>query len=198
MTRSILDAFTIFPFAIVLSLALGEAFKTVVSEDHFIYWKKLYALLSFLFLILPFYQGMNRYLLATYGVRATALPPAGFLIVDGTAFMFESALFFAMSRTLAIEKWQQFYWLVVALLSVDSLWGLTVPLHANPGTALVIGHWVELNMIALIILLAALVLVSAYDANADTHVHYLAALGTFGMLVRTVIDYWLSWDFYFQ
>ena len=90
--RSILDAFTIFPFAIVLALALGEAFKLVVSEEgtEFIAWTKLYALAIFLLLIRPFYQGMNRYLLMTYGEQApTPRPHSVFLIIDGVAFMTE-------------------------------------------------------------------------------------------------------------
>ena len=40
-TRSILDLVTIFPWTIVLILALGEAFKTVVEEGKFIHWGQI-------------------------------------------------------------------------------------------------------------------------------------------------------------
>lgn len=116
----------------MLALALGEAFKTVVIEGEFIHWNRLYSLGSFLLLILPFYQGMNRYLLVTYGVGGSLPQPyAPFLIIDGAAFMVESALFFVLSRTLRLEEWQKFYWVVFVLLVFDSLWGITIHLHSN-------------------------------------------------------------------
>jgi len=58
-------------FAIVLALALAEAFKQSVSDkveeaDHeVIFWRKVPALCSFLLLIIPFYQGMSRYFFVT-------------------------------------------------------------------------------------------------------------------------------------
>ena len=94
MNRSIIDAFSIFPFAIVLALALGEAFKTVVTEEHFIYWDRLPSLASFLFLILPFYQGMNKYLLLNYAAGAQV--PAHYalyVLIDGASFMGEALCF---------------------------------------------------------------------------------------------------------
>jgi hypothetical protein len=194
MNRSILDAFTIFPFAIVLSLALGEAFKTVISEERFIECKKLYALGSFLFLILPFYQGMNRYLLATYGLQApTGGPPGAFLIGDGAAFMLESALFFVMSRTLSIERWQQFYWVVFALLIVDSAWGLSAMQHAPDKTVEVIKSWIALNVVTDIVILLLVAFCSRFK-----NVQVTSAIATLMMLGRTIIDYRISWDFYFQ
>jgi hypothetical protein len=194
--RSILDAFTIFPFAIVLALALGEAFKLVVHEDgpQFIAWQKLYALASFLLLILPFYQGMNRYLLITYGEQApTPKPDAVFLIIDGASFMIESALFFAMSRTLGIDKWRRFYWVVFTLLVVDSVWGATVMMHATSPASEVIARWLKLNVVTAIFILLFIIF-----GRRFRKLHLLAALGTFAMLVRTVCDYRISWDFYFH
>jgi hypothetical protein len=202
--RSILDAFTIFPFAIVLSLALGEAFKLVVSEDgqQFIAWQKLYALASFLLLILPFYQGMNRYLLITYGEQAPApKPDAVFLVIDGTSFMLESALFFVMSRTLGIDKWQRFYWVVFTLLAVDSAWGATVLMHATPPASEVIKAWLTLN-IGTAVFILVFIGCGRYRIGAEQppllKLHVLASVGTFAMLVRTIWDYKISWGFYFH
>ena len=114
------------------ALALGEAFKTVVEEGKFIHWDRLYSLGSFLLLLLPFYQGMNRYLLVTYGDVA-ALPTSGPFLVSA-AFMVESALFFVLSRTLRPEEWQHFYWAVVVLLVIDSIWWiLRAPPRDNTG-----------------------------------------------------------------
>lgn len=191
--RSILDAFTIFPFAIVLALAFGEAFKSIITEGGIIDWKKFYALASFLFLILPFYQGMNRYLLLTYGQQAAvARPHSGFLIVDGAAFMFESAIFFLMARTLGLEVWNRFYWIVLVLLVVDSVWGLTVWSHATSAATATIITWVILNVVTAIGI-AILLWCGASTKNP----HVAATVGTIGMFVRTVVDYSNAWDFYF-
>jgi hypothetical protein len=186
-TRSILDLFTIFPFSIVLALALVEAFKTVVEEGKFIHWDRLYSLGSFLLLILPFYQGMNRYLLVTYGDAASLPTPyAPFLV--SAAFMVESALFFVLSRTLRSEEWQHFYWVVFVLLVIDSLWWF---LHAPPEAT--IQSWMILNLVTSIFILLLVLL----GPRLPYQPHLPAAIGTAAMLVRTIIDYLISWSFYF-
>ena len=186
-TRSILDLVTTFPWAIVLVLALGEAFKTVVEEGKFIHWDRLYSLCSLLLLIFPFYQGMNRYLLVTYGDAATLpIPHAPFLV--SAAFMVESALFFVLSRTLRPEEWQHFYWAVVVLLVIDSIWWiLRAPPHAT------IQGWTILNLVTSIFILALLLL----GRRLPYQPHLPAAIGTAAMLVRTIFDYLISWNFYF-
>jgi nucleoside 2-deoxyribosyltransferase len=195
-SRSILDAFTIFPFAIVLALALSEAFKMVISEksDHpFIDWEKLWALTSFLVLILPFFQGMNRYLLITYGdLAAEPKPHSAYLIVDGAAFLIESALFFAMSRTLGITHWVRFYWVVFILLAIDSAWGFSVRMHSTTEAAQTIEHWTMLNLVTIILLVLLIML-----GNRLPRSYMAPALASVAMVIRTIIDYRVSWNFYF-
>lgn len=194
--RSILDAFTIFPFAIVLALALSEAFKMVISEkenEKYIDWGKLYALTAFLVLVLPFYQGMNRYLLITYGEFAEGpRPHSVYLIIDSAAFMLESALFFAMSRTLGPVHWARFYWVAFTLLAVDSVWGVSVRMHSSTAAAVTIEHWTILNVVTIFLLVLLIT-----HGQKITNKHVPAALAAAGMVVRTVIDYYISWDFYF-
>ena len=196
-TRSILDIVTIFPWAIVLILALGEAFKTVVEEGKFIHWDRLYSLGSFLLLILPFYQGMNRYLLVTYGDAATLPKPyAPFLV--SAVFMVESALFFVLSRTLRSEEWQHFYWVVLVLLVIDSLWWSIVPYSPGVRMTLLSGRvllddWTILNLVTSIFILTLLLL----GRRLPYQPHLPAAIGTAAMLVRTIFDYLISWNFYF-
>jgi hypothetical protein len=194
-SRSILDAFTIFPFAIVLALALAESFKFVMVEEksRFILWPKLYALASFLLLILPFYQGMNRYLLVTYGEQAELTRPHSvFLIIDGCVFMTQSALFFAMSRTLGVEVWKRFYWVVFTLLMLDSAWGLTVRMHAHSADTPLIPPWMWLNIVT-----GAFILLLIGYGRLLRSPHLPAAIGTLAMLLRTAVDYAISWNYYF-
>lgn len=195
MGKTILETFTIFPFSIVLALALGEAFKQCVSEAHRgdIQWDRLLALFTFLLLILPFYQGMNRYLLQTYGGPAASSNQAAvFLIIDGVAFMAESALFFAMSRNLANSRWVYFYCIVLALLAVDTIWGLLALQHATSGASVAIRSWIKLNAVSCVFLLLLIWLGRRFPAFA------VALVSAFAMLVRTILDYIISWDFYFR
>ncbi len=150
MGKTVLETFTIFPFSIVLALALGEAFKQAVAEHRpgatsggDIQWDRLPALLTFLVLILPFYQGMNRYLLLTYGAVPASQHQysAIALIIDGAAFMVELAVFFAMSRNLANSRWRYFYWIVLFLLVVDTLWGFSALLHPHDTTTPILQGW---------------------------------------------------------
>jgi hypothetical protein len=196
-TRSILDLVTTFPWAIVLVLALGEAFKTVVEEGKFIHWDRLYSLGSFLLLILPFYQGMNRYLLVAYGDAATLpIPHAPFLV--SAAFMVESALFFVLSRTLRSKEWQHFYWVVLVLLVTDSLWWSISPYSSAARITLLSGrvfvdNWTILNLVTSIFILVLVLL----GPRLPYQPHLPAAIGTAAMLVRTIIDYWVSWSLFF-
>jgi hypothetical protein len=195
MGKSVLETFTIFPFSIVLALALGEAFKQFVSEKHegAIQWDRTLALLTFLLLILPFYQGMNRYLLQTYGGTPTPQFSPLFLIFDGVAFMAESAIFFAMSRNLSDSRAVCFYWMVFVLLLVDSFSGFSAVQHARECAKVAIYSWIVLNVVTC----AGLLLILAF-AKRFSSMAAVAAVGTAAMLARTVTDYMISWDFYFS
>jgi hypothetical protein len=194
MNRSIIDAYSIFPFAIVLALALGEAFKTVATEENFVYWDRLPSLASFLLLILPFYQGMNKYLLLNYGAGVQAPAHyARFVLIDGASFMGEAALFFVMSRTLAMNHWRRFYSVVTLLLVLDCVWGRSVQSHATPQDAQVIAGWISLN-IKTIAGLLIMIGVGCWRPGNDI---LPMAIGPIGMFIRTYFDYVNSWDFYF-
>jgi hypothetical protein len=55
-------------YTILLSLALGEAFKQIISDDPDKEFRlnRLWGLAAFLFMIFPFFHGMSRYLFLTY------------------------------------------------------------------------------------------------------------------------------------
>jgi hypothetical protein len=211
MGRTVLETFTIFPFSIVLALALGEAFKQCVADHHpeaadggSIQWDRIPALLTFLLLILPFYQGMNRYLLLTYG----GVPVSGHrysaigLIIDGLAFMIESAAFFAMSRNLDRTRWRYFYCIVLVLLLVDTCWGFSAQLRPYDKTASFLRGWMVLNLASSVVLFGIIFVgpklkgwfVRRKLTDGDLAI---AIIGTLAMLVRTCIDYAISWKLYF-
>ena len=126
-------------FTVVLALALGEAFKQFVTDrfagdGHYqeakqdypiILWTRLPTLLSFLFLIWPFFRGMNRYFYVTYQNGSMPQPYSLYLSFDGILFTGEAALFFVMSRALPLAKWKLFYLCTLGLLIVDSIWDVS-------------------------------------------------------------------------
>lgn len=115
----------------VLALALTEAFKQFVAdkaekpEDPIVHWERLPALVGFLLLIFPFFHGMSRHIFLSY-MNVEVAPPfySMFLMIDGIVFMLESAIFFAMSRALSPGQWRHYYWSVMLLMLVDTLWAI--------------------------------------------------------------------------
>jgi hypothetical protein len=206
MRKTVLD--TIFPFSIVLALAIGEAFKQCVAEHRpgadqtggvrggSIQWDRMAGLLTFLLLMLPFYNGMNRYLLLTYGGEPGADHKYSAIasIIDGATFLAESAAFFAMSRNLAETRWKYFYWMVLFLLVVDTCWGFSAQLHPHDETTQILTGWMKLNLEFSGVLLLLIFVGSGFKDRDRT----IAIFGTFAMLIRTIIDYWIFWDFYFS
>lgn len=190
--RDITDAVTFFQraFTIVLALALGEAFKQFVAdkEEKTIHWDRLPALLTFLLMVFPFFHGMNRYFFLTY---LNPLPVskgyAGYLLFDSLVFMCESALFFIMSRSLAVKQWRRYFLAQLALLAVDTVWGF-IELSKMPG----IGYWIELN--AFLAVALGLVLRYFWTKEDSSRPSIWAALAT---LTTTTISYYLLWNVYF-
>lgn len=178
-------------FTIVMGLALGESLKQFVAErvvkegDRSIHWDRLPSLFSFLFLILPFYQGMSRYLYLTY-IGSGDIPPhySIFLMIDGVNFLVESALFFVMARSLAAVQWQRYYKCVLLLLLVDSVWVWASWWFHNSPT----DSWMFLNVgFAPVVLLMLWVLKSRRTLTASIVLMVIVT-------IRTALDYILSWS----
>jgi hypothetical protein len=199
-------------FTVVLALALSEAFKQFVTDrisaegryqeprpdQAIILWPRLPALLSFLFLIWPFFHGMNAYFSMTYLDHSHPMPsPYSFyLSADGVLFTIEAALFFVMSRALSLTKWRLFYCCIIVLLMVDSVWGFITLTHTTR-----VRPWLILNAISFLILgiiILALHKISKGKEIAKSKVRYfICVVLPLLSLTRTSIDYWKMWDLYF-
>jgi hypothetical protein len=190
--KDVLDAALFFRSAltIVYALALTEAFKQAVNDkataaDHpVIWWRRLPALFSFLLLIFPFYQGMSRYFYNTYSDVANFPKPYSlFLSLGAIAFTGEAALFFVMSRALEPVHSSTFYWSVLVLLAIDSLWGWITLSHSN-----IPGVWILLNGGFAITLLLLLQM---------PHTRLREILSVIAIFIRTAADYYFTWTIYF-
>jgi nucleoside 2-deoxyribosyltransferase len=180
-------------FGIILALAIGEAFKQFVSdkaekpEDRHIHWDRIFALVSFIFLVVPFFHGMARYFFETYREAVRPRPYAGYLLFDSGVFTVESILFFVLSRSLPRVQWRRFYLTVVLLLFLDIIWG-AVEAH---DVARLIVWWVIINFVALVLL--GLVLFFQWKTESMRG----AILCMVILIGRTIADYSYSFSYYF-
>jgi hypothetical protein len=180
-------------FAIVLALALGEAFKQFVSDtpknpdDSFIHWDRFTALAALLLLLIPFYQGMGQYFYQVYHTAQRPKPYSAFLLVDCVAFTLEAALFFVMSRALPMIQWRRFYKTVLLVLILDTLWGSFVWVSHHQA----IQWWLVLNILFMAVFVVILSVFRPHNSKWGPRLALLA------MIVRTVADYRTSWEFYF-
>lgn len=188
-------AFWKLAFTLLMGLALAEALRQFAMDHEAdgtargMKWNRLPSLLSFLLLILPFYQGMSRYFFLTCGRQeAMPRPYSAYLAFDCLNFLIECVLFFIMAHALTAARWRRFTWAVLGLLLVDCVWvGLSTWLHASP-----IEPWMLVNIGVSVVLLGMLVGMPAQCPPLTA-----AAVTMLVVLCRTALDYWLSWSFYF-
>lgn len=184
-------------FAIILALSLNEAFKQIVADQpdpvacrdkKAIRWDSLFALASLMVLLIPFFHGMGRYLFEVYRHPDHRPEPYGwYLLFDVSAFTVEAGLFFVMSRSLNLQQAIRFYCAVILILIVDTVWGTAVYfLHRKS-----LLPWLVLNF-GFLPILGLLVFLGWQKFK-----RWYACFGVALMMVRTAIDYWSSWSFYF-
>jgi nucleoside 2-deoxyribosyltransferase len=185
-------------YIIVLALSVGEAFKQVIPEAHRdnegLKLRRdqlfgLFGLISFLVLVLPFFQGMSRHFFVEYKEGVLPDSYSGWLMLDCIAFTIESALFFLLSRRLPACQWKRFYRTVALLLGVDGVWVLIglVGMRHN-------AHMIRLWLVLDIVFLAGFLLLLLLPRKN----YFLGAtIGVALMLARTGLDYGLMWDSYF-
>jgi len=181
-------------FAIVLSLSLGEAYKQCVADTaanngtDWIRWGSVRSLSSFLLLVIPFFQGMARFLDVAYQGHVTPQGYGRHLLFDIFAFTLEASGFFVMSRTLRPQQWRKFYGAIVAILVVDATWAyITVHFRHIPDVA----PWMWSNLFFLIALGVILLVCRRKRDTLGQNVALVA------MVLRTAADYYFSWSFYF-
>ena len=178
-------------YGVVVALSISEAFMQFAldmeSTAPGIQWDRLPSLCCFLLLVVPFYHGMSRYFCEMYDGEPTGKYYAGWLLADCLVFTIEAGLFFVLARSLPRSLGLQFYVGVVALLFLDVLWGTLVWKYRTE----TINSWVVVNLCT-IPFIAPICLTFRMGPS-----WWAISWGTFVVLVRTVADYWTSWEFYF-
>ena len=182
-------------YTVILGLALGEAFKQVVSENKDVLqrkvdWSKLPNLVSLMALIIPFLHGLNRYFFEVYIAHNDVYIAHNhgygiYLLVDCIAFTIEGGLFFLLARSLSRAESTRFYFTVAILLCIDIVWGSFIWHFHTPS----VKPWVIVNLIFGSLMIIILVLLRERA--------YCQAMCVVLVISRSVCDYIFSWTFYF-
>ncbi|MBL7876763.1 MAG: hypothetical protein JNL53_13940 [Cyclobacteriaceae bacterium] len=181
-------------YAVIIGLAIARTTQEVVQGTN---WNEILpriqatapALLSFFFLIVPFYHGMNRHLDYSYLERVPQHSKIG-LIMDFIFFSLEAALFFLFADTIILGK--ESFIVIALILGLDILWGTFATLlnyHKESGKQNPFA-WVKINIVTLIFGF----FIYVYGDNPVIDVRWCLAVLLVG---RTIIDYYMMMDFYF-
>lgn len=153
----------------------------------------LYA--SLLVTIVPFYQGMNRFLYATHVVRPLEKPGSRSspLLVDIYAFALMSCIIFAMGRFLTDPT--AFFYLWSALLAIDVLWSIFV--WRFQGSRNPLWAWNNLTFLGL-----AWVYWLGLHLSSNMPYRFMwPEILPYGFVAfevaRSIFDYRINWKFYF-
>lgn len=138
--------------------------------------------IAFLSTLVSFYHGMNRHLDDTFVIGDQTSPHRLPLLVDIFVFLVEAGLLVVMANTINSPKTFLYAWSV--LLAIDIVWGLFVYLLVKRVAP---ARWVANNFAFLA--LAWICWLFFFPQN----VILIAVVE----VLRSVIDYWLNWHFYF-
>jgi hypothetical protein len=161
-------------YTIILALAVAEAFNQAIRETKpraerpattLVSWfdcfhhARVVSLVVFLLMIVPFFQGNQKYLYLQYveplhGPHPPKTISAMWLNFDCVVFSLEAGLFFVMARSLSAHRWQQFYAAIIVLLSLDLVWA-AIEKHRG---ADVPAEWLWFDGLVALVLAAIIVL----------------------------------------
>ena len=135
--------------------------------------------------LIPFYHGALRHLDEQYA-GAGARQARGFVLVDFLVLFLESCVFLALA--VSVARPEVFAWLFFALLALDVVWVfLTTKFLANGSDLASQRMWRTINLCAALGLLIPFFTVSSGNLS-----YVVLAMA----IVRTSVDYALTWRFY--
>jgi len=184
-------------YNVVIGIALSIAVYNTIDHEAVpvpLHLEYVTNFATILVLIVPFYHGAVRHLFATYvedggSTRITN----GALLLDFFLLFMEGCLFVMIASL--IENTLFMAWLIVSLLILDSVWGFLAKLAFTGAKAQNAEQiWSAINFVTAILLILILIFAShVFEATAIA-----AQLGLLALVaLRTVVDYWFCWTFYF-
>lgn len=176
-------------YAFVVALAVARSVEAAFVLDGDLVWApdRLPALIAFVVTVVPFFHGMNRHLDRCYVERHDP-HVQGALLADFAVFFLEAAMFFALATS--IRSGLDGFLILAAILALDTVWGMISHWIHYRDDASSSRAWAAVNAVFAV----AIVLVYFWDGYADAAKPWILALLA---VARTVVDYKVSWAFYF-
>lgn len=178
-------------YAVVIALAIAQAIQSLLKDpvsgtllERNQILVGLPAFIALLVTLVPFWHGMNRHLDRCYLEKKSAVAQGGILL-DFATFFIEASLLFAAGWSLRSGIYS--FIALGFLLLVDMVWGFISHTIHFPGQKSHVRRWSAINLGAIVLA----ILVVTYAFQPKTIVLMVIAI------VRTIVDYWLCWDFYF-
>ncbi len=182
-------------YAVVVALAIGQAIQTVLLERTSgrlaatsEWFARAPTFLAFVFVLVPFYHGMNRHLDRCYIEPEQGQRAKGALLFDFLVFFFETAFLFAVANS--IDSGLRAFAVLGGLLALDAVWALISHWIHYGGVKPSVLRWSIINAVVIGVGLFA-GLTQVYTESVKGWLLLVLAFG------RTVADYWACWDFYF-
>lgn len=184
-------------YAIVVSLAIAESLRRLLSDygdnGQLPEFASMVAVFSLLITVIPYFHGANRYLEATY-ITGESKVKSQTLMLDFVALFVEGLIFFILA--VVIEKTQVFFTILAALFVYSSVWISFRYLSTSRGNKIpFVLSWPIANLTA-----ATLLLIIVWPGLLRWSLGLSSTAMNVGLgataLLRTVYDYYSSWDFY--
>jgi hypothetical protein len=189
-------------YIIVVSLAVAQSLKhliEVISESGLknfeMYYDEVLIFISFIFVMVPFFHGGNRYLDATY-VTGERKAKKYALVIDFFVLFAEALLLFVLA--MISESREAFYTVLVILLLLDILWVASTHFTTrdDTGKGPKFKKWAIVNCISVVAITVSVWsnLLNWEFWNGDLVKNVmLSAI----VVCRTFYDYYSVWGFYY-
>ena len=184
-------------YNVVIGVALSLSITKIVDVSATtlpIKTDNIFIFLTYIVIIIPFHQSAVRHLFATYVENGgSSRIKQGALAVDFIILFAQACIFVIMGAL--IDKVQLFTNSLIILLAIDCVWGLLSYLAFTGAQAQNAEQlWSKINLIAGFILFFATIfgpkLLNGWGMEMQQIIFAV-------IFIRTVIDYYTSWDFYY-
>lgn len=180
-------------YAIIVALAIAQAINAIfINKGELASWqdmhKHIFQFVSFVCIIVPFFHGMNRHLDKCYLDKKNDMKE-GALLFDFIVFFVESMLLFAFAGTLKSPS-LNCYIVLLVLLAFDTLWAFVSHFihYSNEKKGPI--QWAIINLVTMVLMI--LIWYTSYFKDETKPL-----LMTILVLLRSIFDYTLCWEFYF-
>lgn len=185
-------------YTVVMGVALSTAITKLIDSQTGLQSLTLSSCLlfiGFLATLIPFYHGALRHLDDAYIENNNPHVKDGALVIDFLLLLLHGIGFVVLSILIAVPN--HFAWALIALLSIDVVWGIFVHFGSSSETSNVAEwKWTIINFFFIALAICYLVAHGIYMAIISEPLALSIPI-VFACIIRTLVDYVWGNDFYF-